>query len=160
MRLYLARHGEARAPGDGSPAVLTEQGVRDVERVAAWAAGRVTRVDQILHSGLERAEQTAEIFGRRLQPRNGIRAAPGLLPDDSVRDAALWLEHETRPLLFVSHLPFLDDLAGLLINGDPRQHAVHFTTGAVAHLEQDDGKWTLTWYLTPEGTTPGTEALD
>lgn len=117
MRLYLVRHGKA-APGaldDLRP--LTPQGRADAGRLAALCAGAGIRVDEIRHSGLVRARETAEILATRLHPPGGLVEMQGLRPDDDAEGAAIELSLATSPLMVVSHMPFVAELAGRLTSG-------------------------------------------
>jgi phosphohistidine phosphatase len=59
---------------------LTEQGRRDVERVADFAARMGLEVSQIRRSGKTRAEQTAAVLDKALAPPEGIVAVSGWPP--------------------------------------------------------------------------------
>jgi phosphohistidine phosphatase len=150
MILYLVQHGEA-APKEVEPnRPLTEEGQRDVVQVASMAVRLGVDVRQIWHSGKTRAEQTADIWGEALSPREGVVAVGGLRPKDDVRPIAEALAAETGPLMVVGHLPFLERLVGLLVTGDPGCPAVRFRTGGLVCLVQVDEVWQVVWILTPE----------
>jgi len=81
--LYLVRHGEAAHKDTDPQRALTESGADHVRRIAAWAAQVGVVVKEIRHSGKLRAEQTANIFGERLNAAE-TRAVSGLAPHDDV----------------------------------------------------------------------------
>lgn len=108
--LYLVRHGEAFGDGPDSERALTDRGIADVERVAAWAARANVSVRSIHHSGKRRAEQTAAIFAAHLRPPAGVSPMSGLHPNDD--PAALVVPD--LPAMIVSHLPFLAHLTAAL----------------------------------------------
>lgn len=152
MRLYLVQHGDA-VPKDADPErPLTEQGRQDVARVAALVQEAGFQVDQIRHSGKRRAEETAAILAEHLQPAQGFVASPGLGPQDDVRPTAKLLDQEPRTLMLVGHRPFLDQLAGLLIAGDPGRSTVQFAKGGIVCLERAPSSlyWSVSWAVTPE----------
>ena len=49
--------------------------------MADWAARMGIKVDEIRHSGKRRAEQTATIFAKHLNPSRGVIAVKGLNPN-------------------------------------------------------------------------------
>lgn len=152
MRVYLVRHGKAAQSGYANDAErpLTERGQADVQRIARRMAKAGITVHQIRHSGLVRAEQTAEIFGRALRPPGGVIAVTGLTYDAPVEALARALHLEPAPVMFVGHNPFMEELASLLLTGQPGPRPVWFTTAGTACFEYDQGAWSLRWLLIPE----------
>ena len=69
-------------------------------------------------------------------------------------DVHLWAERiskETKDLLLVSHLPFLEKLSSLLLCGDENARLVLFRYGAIVHLDQkEDKRWAVRWILNTE----------
>jgi phosphohistidine phosphatase len=88
MTLLLVQHGGAKPESDDPERSLTDRGAQTVEQMAGWAAGMKIKVDQIRHSGKRRAEQTATIFAKHLNPLKGLIAVQGLTPLDSVNSVA------------------------------------------------------------------------
>ncbi len=162
MKLYLVQHGEAQPKSRDSERPLTEQGLGDVARVAAFARRGGVEVHQIRHSGKRRAEETAAVFARHLEPVDGMLALPGLAPMDDVRPVAELLSRETRSLMFVGHRPFMDRLVGLLVAGDTSNTVVHFQKGCIVCLERDPKSWTwaVRWAVTPELVAGAAEQLE
>jgi phosphohistidine phosphatase len=129
---------------------LTARGEEAVRRVAEFAEQAGVRVSQIRHSGKRRAQQTAEIFARLLQPKRGVVAVSGLNPDDPVEPMARALANEDEPLMLVGHLPFMAELAAELIAGNHELPAVRFQMGGIVCLERNElGDWSLAWMVTP-----------
>jgi phosphohistidine phosphatase len=151
MKLYLVQHGDAEAKKDDPARHLTEQGRDDVARVSAFARSANVQVHQIRHSLKDRAAETAAILAERLEPEGGVAALPGLAPRDDVRTVAELLNRETRPLMLVGHLPFMDRLLGLLVAGDQTSTVVRFQKGGIVCLERDPKEWTwsVQWAVTP-----------
>jgi phosphohistidine phosphatase SixA len=53
-------------------------------------------------------------------------------------------------MVVVGHLPFLDRLVALLVNGDETREILSFPEGGTACLERGlDKKWRLQWFLDP-----------
>jgi phosphohistidine phosphatase len=152
MKLYLVQHGEAKPKAQDPERPLTAQGQDDVERVAAFARRAGVEIHQIRHSGTRRAEETATILGKHLEPADGVVAIEGLAPTGDVRRVAEFLGRETRPFMFVGHRPFMDRLAGLLVAGDKECAAVRFAQGGIVCLERDPETraWVVRWVVTPD----------
>jgi phosphohistidine phosphatase len=152
VKLYLVQHGDARPKSEDPERPLTEQGRDDVARVAAFARRAGVEIHQIRHSGKRRAEETATILGKHLEPAHGIVAIEGLAPSGDVRRVAEFLSRETQPLMFVGHRPFMDRLTGLLVAGDKEHAVVRFSKGGIACLERDPESraWAVRWVVTPD----------
>ena len=84
MTLFLVQHGEAKQENEDPDRSLTDRGAEVVERMADWAARSGITVNQIFHSGKRRAEQTAAIFVKHLNPSRGVTELKGLSPNDDV----------------------------------------------------------------------------
>jgi phosphohistidine phosphatase len=154
MQVYLVQHGLATREEDDPERPLTAEGRAEVERVARAAAAAGVRPDSILHSGKNRARQTAEIFAAHAKPAQGVRAVEGLGPRDDPQRAKERLERADAPLLLVGHLPHLGRLAGLLLAGDAEREVVAFRNGGVVCLERREKGFALRWILTPELLVP------
>mgnify|MGYP001822478467 CR=1 FL=1 len=152
MRLYLVQHGEAKPKSEDPARPLSEQGVSDVTRMAAFARGAGVEVAQIRHSGKRRAEETAAILAEQLEPPQGVVVLPGLAPKDDVQPVAEFLGRETRNLMFVGHRPFMDRLAALLVMGVQNRKLLRFQRGGIVCLERDPKTraWVVRWVVTPE----------
>ena len=152
MKLYLVQHGDAKPKAEDPERPLTEQGRKDVAQVAAFAQRAGVQVAQIRHSGKRRAEETAAILAEHLAPSDGVVALPGLAPKDDTGRVAELLNQETRPLMLVGHLPFMDRLAGLLVTGSRDRVVMRFQKGGIVCLERDPKTWTWTvcWMATPD----------
>jgi phosphohistidine phosphatase len=151
MRVFLVRHGEA-APLATSDVdrPLTAAGRASVHKLAAWCAANGVAPDEIRHSGLLRAEQTAEILAARLAPPDGVRAVRGLAPDDDARLVADELRHETTSPLIVTHMPFIGELTALLAGW---RSPLAFTTAEIACLERDGAKFRIAASWRPPATS-------
>lgn len=143
MELYLVQHGKAKSKDEDPERPLNEDGVKDSEASALWAAGHGIEVNEIRHSGKARARETAEIFGKHLNPPMGVQAEDGLAPNDDVAPLAEILREEPEPLMLVGHLPFLARLAGQLVAGDPEKEITEFVNSGVVCLRRQSGGWKL-----------------
>ncbi|MBT2787459.1 MULTISPECIES: phosphohistidine phosphatase SixA [unclassified Halomonas] len=138
--MLIMRHGEA-APGYPDQARrLTPHGEQEAEKMACWLAERVSAgelfVPRVYASPYARAQQTAQIIsdalGVSLQTLNFIT------PDDPPSAVSGWLleQPEGTPIMLVSHMPLVGELAGLLVEGSPAQ-GVGFPTAAIAEFEAE-----------------------
>jgi len=150
MEFFLVRHGDARHESEDPLRPLSARGRREVDAVARAAAARNLRVSAIVHSDKLRARETAEIFGRFVRPRNGVRQISGLAPEDDPEIVKAELEMSAVPLMLVGHLPHLARLASLLISGDSERPTVDFSTATIVCLSLDAGSWKFVWRLSPE----------
>ncbi len=149
MELFLVQHGKAHSEAEDPERSLTEEGTREVERIAAWAGRTTISPHEIVHSGKRRAQQTAEILARHLSPPGGVRAVEGLAPADDVEPWASRLAERSDSLMIVGHLPFLARLAGRLVAGNAAREAVRFRFGGIVHLVRDGDGWHLAWAVHP-----------
>lgn len=152
MRVYIVRHGKAsREPqyADDAERPLLERGRSDVEKIAKHLAEAGIDVHQIRHSGLLRAQQTAEIFGAHLNPPGGVIAVKGLRYTDPVDVLARELEHESEPVMLVGHNPFMENLVAMLLGISVERTPVWFGTSSTVSMEYlpMSSEWTLRWAL-------------
>jgi len=149
MKLYLIQHGEAKSEAEDPERSLTTRGEEEVRGIARGTKRLDLRPSKIYHSGKRRAQQTAEIIANAL--RLPVEPEEGLNPNDNVWPWAERISKETRDLMIVGHLPFLQKLTSLLLCGDENARLVLFRYGAIVCLDQKDDKgWAVRWVLTPE----------
>lgn len=150
MRLYLVRHGDAKEEVEDPRRPLSDAGRAKVETVAGLAKGLGVRPTRVLHSGKLRAEETAEVIARVLDIGVNPESTEGLAPNDDVRP---WPERVAgdRDVMLVGHLPFMEELASLLLCGDHAGRIIEMPTAALVCLEHvGDAEWRLRWILTSE----------
>jgi len=165
-RLLLLRHAKALpATGrDDHARGLIERGRRDAARMAAFIAEEGLIPQLVVHSGAERARQTAAVvvdaWPRRIEPQ----VEPKLY--DASRRAVLAvvraLPDAAAAAMLVAHNPGLADLANQLVGGgakrDIARMAGKFPTAGLAVLEFDVERWrdvepgsaALTRFVTPD----------
>ena len=138
--VLIMSHGEA-APGFPDHArPLTPRGEREADTMARWLASRVEQgeltLPMLYASPYVRAQQTAQRISDALGvPLNTLSF---ITPEDPPSDVSEWLltHRDDAPIMLVSHMPLVGDLAGLLVEGAPSQ-GVGFPTAAIAELEAD-----------------------
>lgn len=152
MHLYLVQHGEAKSKDVDPDRRLTEKGIQDVQKVAAFLKTLDIGVDSIWHSGKARALETANILATAFSSAQGVTVREGIAPKDSVDPVKSDLSKAEEDLMIVGHLPFLNKLASALITDYESSDAVAFRQAGVICLKRDDddGNWRLSWMVIPD----------
>ena len=150
MRILLARHGDAVSSSTYSERPLSELGRRQMESVAAQLRQRGVQVDEVLHSDLLRAKESATILAATVCPSHVPLIQPGLRPNDDPIPLAIEVIDRGRTSLLVGHLPFMHLLSGYLVSGKLERGGIEFLTGTIACFEQNGSRWPLVWRVDPE----------
>lgn len=151
MRLYLAQHAKAASKESDPQRRLTEEGLRDVQKVAEFIAPLDLCVDYLWHSGKKRAEQTAEILAEVIKVNKEHTARDGLGPNDDVAALKNELLLSKEDVMIVGHLPFLSKLTSLLLTGSESANTVAFKNAGIVCLNRsNEDKWQLQWMIIPE----------
>ena len=151
MKLYLVQHAKA-APKEVDPErPLTEEGLRDVERIAQFVKPLSLCVGYLWHSGKKRAVQTAEVLAEVVKINKTHTARDGLGPSDDVTPVQIGLLSSQDDIMIVGHLPFLSKLASLLLAGSESAETVAFKQGGIVCLSRcNENKWQIDWMVIPE----------
>ena len=157
MKLYLMQHGQAKSKEEDPDRPLTERGQEEVEFISAFVTRHLSMsVNQVMHSGKVRAQETAELAAEQLRPAKGIVPAEDL---DPMADPTSWakrLEEIDDDIMLVGHLPHLSNLASTLLCNWADGKPVAFQMGGIVCLERDGSRvWSLAWMLTPDILKPG-----
>jgi phosphohistidine phosphatase len=147
--VYLVRHGEAVAASENPERPLSQAGREAVEQIARLARQRQVEVSVICHSGILRAEETAEILAKHLMPPSGVKAISGLLPEDDPVAGKAELEAAAAPIMWVGHLPYMGRLAALLVRGDMEASVIDFQPAAMVCCARVAAQWKIEWHLAP-----------
>jgi phosphohistidine phosphatase len=151
MVVYLVQHAEAKPEAEDPQRDLTAKGQMDIESVAHHMKRLNVQVRQIFHSGKTRAQTTAEVMARHLNPPRGISEAPGLAPLDPPE---IWYERLAQmdeDILLVGHLPHLGSLAALLLSGDKDRNVINFQMGSAVRLRRVAAdQWAVDWMIPPD----------
>jgi len=151
MSVYLMQHGKPVPKEEDPDRPLSDQGKRDVRRVAEFLKKSGVEVGEAFHSGKTRARQTAEIMLSQLNPEIKAQKRAGLSPLDEVKEIATQIRGAEKELLIAGHLPHLGKLASLLVAGDEAVPVVKFQQGGVVCLQSDEGDgWSVAWMVVPE----------
>lgn len=149
MHLYLVRHGEAMSEQEDPERPLSNRGREEVDRVSRAAAKKGMSASKILHSDKLRAKQTAEILARNVIPTEGICEISGLGPDDNPVVTKAEIEASGGSLIVVGHLPHLNRLAMMLLNGSSSSQVIDFPTASVVCLSRAKKDWKVSWTIDP-----------
>jgi phosphohistidine phosphatase len=147
--VYLVRHGDAVAASENPKRPLSEAGRKAVEQIAGLARERQVAVSAIYHSGILRAQETAEILAQQLMPPAGVKAIGGLLPEDDPVAGKAELEAAADPVMLVGHLPYMGRLAALLVRGDMESPVIDFQPAAIVCCSRVATQWKIEWHLAP-----------
>ncbi|MFP3928317.1 MAG: phosphohistidine phosphatase SixA, partial [Desulfobacteraceae bacterium] len=144
MRLYLVQHGRPVPKEQDPDRPLSDEGRREVERVANFLSQAGIRVPRVEHSGKTRAAQTAELLVKRVNPGAAAEPRSGLGPLDDPASFASSVAEQEEDRMLVGHLPHLDRLASLLAAGDQEAGVADFKQGGVVCLVRgDSGSWSI-----------------
>ena len=153
MAIYLIQHGKSLSKDQDPQKGLSTEGAAAVRRMAQVAATYDVPVTAVLHSGKQRARQTAEIMAAAVNPQNGIQAVDGIAPLDDVIAFAGTLDLSSN-VMIVGHLPFLEKLAAYLITGQENKPVFQMQNGGILCLDYYKGteQVAVKWALMPNVT--------
>lgn len=151
MKLYCMRHGEASADEFGEKK-LTSSGRKMVLAAATQMRDKCCNIASIIHSGVQRTQETAAIVSATLDIEN-VSAAPALLGENApalplIDMLPAW---ETDTLL-VGHLPMLMSFMTTLLKLEQtHQQISQFMPATIVCLERvAHDQWLIDWVWTPE----------
>lgn len=157
MYLYLVQHAEALSKEADPSRSLSEKGMEDIKKVAAFVKVFNIEVHHIFHSGKMRALQTAQMLADNITSDMGVLEAEGLAPMD---DPAIWFKRIAEikeDAMLVGHLPHLGKLAMQLLCGKKEGEIINFEMGSIVCLKRTDvgidanrdGNWAVDWIIKP-----------
>jgi phosphohistidine phosphatase len=149
VRCYLVRHGDALSAHVDPQRPLSARGRAEVAELARLALCREVEVVELRHSGILRAQETAEILAGYLKPPGGVHPTAGLLPEDDPEIAKAELEAADQPILLVGHLPYLSRLAALLVKGDAARSIGEFSPATMLCCTKTGAGWRIEWRIAP-----------
>ena len=151
MKLYLIQHGRAASRDVDSRRPLTEEGRRDVEKIAAFVEPLGLSVDYLWHSRKMRAIQTADILAGVVTVREEKTACDGLAPNDDVSAVRDEIISGGRDVMIVGHMPFVSKLASLLLAGSESADVVVFRQAGIVCLSYPESShWQVEWIIVPD----------
>jgi len=151
MKIYVARHGDSLTNDMDHKRQLSEKGRKDIKRIANFLSHQHIQVSYLFHSGILRAEQTAELLALGISSKTPNQARAGLEPLDSVLPLENTIATLDGDAVFVGHLPFVERLVGRLVTGDEHNLVTDFQAGTIVCLELAGKKrWIIRWMLCPD----------
>ena len=151
MKLYLVQHAKAASKQVNLQRSLTEEGLRDVQKGAAFIKPLKLCLDCLWHSGKRRAAETAELLAEVIEIKKAKIARDGLAPNDDVTTLRDELAFSQQDIMIVGHLPFLSKLVSLLLAGSESADTVAFRNGGIVCLNRSETEqWQIDWIVTPE----------
>ncbi len=159
MKLFFLRHGIAAEKGAftrDADRPLTEEGIKEMKKIAKGMAALEVRPDVIYSSPFVRAKQTAEIAADTLKLGSKLKFHDALQADSNPSKLIQELAHTSRPpesVMLVGHEPTLSLLISCLLTGKI-EGILALKKGGLCKLETDDLKFgkcaELKWLLTPK----------
>lgn len=149
MKLYLVQHADALSKETDPKRPLSQKGLKDAQKMAAFLLEAELTVDEVVHSGKSRAEQTADVLSKAVWPGNAAIELPGLGPNDSTDHLMHSAETAGGDLMAVGHLPFMAKMAARCLTGFEDGVLIDFEPGAVVCLERQEEGWALSWMQRP-----------
>lgn len=148
MTIYLVRHAHAvdQAPDHSRP--LSERGHEQVRVLGRFLrASEGFAPEEIWHSSLLRAKETAELLTRHAKLEGRQREVAGLRPEDNPAGIARELAGITRSVAVVGHEPHLSTLATLLVTGSAEPVVFVMKKCSALALERAGGQWLVRWHV-------------
>ena len=150
MQLLLIRHTHALAGENDAARPLSERGRKQIRVLARFLKrAEVFAADELWHSPLVRARDTAALLRQRLRASPRLVAVAGLAPRDDPTLIAARLKQRRQPLVIVGHEPHLSALASLLVTGAATPPVFVLKKCAALALTRDRGRWTVQWQVSP-----------
>lgn len=149
MKLYLVQHARAVDKEADPERPLSEAGLGDAAKMAAFLSEADVKVERVAHSGKLRAAQTAKVLAEAVWPGRAAEEIEGLKPNDGTdRLMALALESH-GDLMVVGHQPFMGRMAARCLCGREDGAVLGYEPGTVVCLERSDHGWQLNWMQRP-----------
>ena len=150
MKLYLVQHAKAASKDIDPARSLAKDGIRDIQKVAAFIKPMNLSVDCLWHSGKKRAQQTAEFLAEVITINKEHSAHSGLEPNDDVKTIENEIMSLKHDIMIVGHLPFLSKLASWLLTDRDLSGIVAFKNAGIVCLKYNEDYWNIDWIITPE----------
>jgi phosphohistidine phosphatase len=155
--LYLIRHAHAAEADADAERPLSARGRGQVTWLAEMLRNRGGfHPQEIWHSPLLRARQTAQLLAETLSLGLPLKEVPGLRPDDAPALVAARLESVAHSIAIVGHNPHLSFLGSLLVTGAVGPPIFVMRKASILALEPARGPgvgcWLASWQLAPDSS--------
>lgn len=151
MHVYLIRHAHAEDGARDASRPLSAKGRRQIRAIGRFLAEhKALEVEEIWHSPLVRAQDTATLLAKRLRLSARLVQTSCLKPQDDPHAVARRVRQLAHPVAIVGHDPHLSALASVLVAG--RAIPSHFVLKkcAVLRLDRHGREWSVRWQISPE----------
>lgn len=150
MRYYFAQHGKALSSDIDVTRSLSPEGIDETQTIAETLKRNSAFISRLVHSGKERAAQTAQIFASALDIKSSIKI-DGMAPNDDVVSFCNTISSsEFDNTLFIGHLPHLQKVISFLLIETTSSDIIAFQNSAVACIETNADNAHILWYITPD----------
>ena len=149
MPLFLVQHGVNLAKEKDPEKGLSDKGIEQTRLIANVAGNYKIPVEKIVHSGLTRAEQTAQILKTLLGVEQPVEQVEGIKPMDDVAAFASTID-PCENLMVVGHLPFMERLVSHLICKHQDLLVYKFQNSGIVCLVTENNNWFIKWTLNPD----------
>lgn len=150
MELFLIRHAHALDGADDAARPLSAKGRSQVKRLAEFLRDAdVFTPQEIWHSPLVRAMETAALLARHAGVEVPSREVAGLLPGDEPSAIVKQFARAPGRLALVGHEPQLSALASLLVAGAASPPVFELKKCGVLALEGAGRWWRARWQISP-----------
>ena len=151
MKLYCVRHGHAeRLPDESGERPLTQEGVEEINRVAAYLAHQDVHAVHVMHSGKLRAQQSAVILAEAVAKDQLVEVCELLGSNRLTAPLIDQIQRWHDDTLLVGHMPLMSQLVSALILGNDYTDILRFPPATVVCLERFENRWILNWVLRPD----------
>lgn len=152
MRIFMVQHGEAKTKEEDPDRPLSDSGIYQVKKMAGWLSKKEgLEINELLHSGKNRAEQTAEILASAFKPPMEIERTDYMNPVDNPKIWTDRLSKTEKNIMLIGHLPHLSKLVSQLTTGSMEKEIVQFNNAGIVCLNRNEsGTWSIEWMIIPE----------
>jgi phosphohistidine phosphatase len=151
MKLYLVQHAKAVSTEVNLARPLSEEGRKEMQKIAEFIKPLNLCVDYLWHSDKKRAAETAELLAKVVKVNKSHTGRSGLGPNDDVMTLKEELTSGRQDIMIVGHMPFLGKLSSLLLAGSESAGTVVFKNAGILCLSRsDENHWQIDWMVIPE----------
>ena len=153
IRLYLARHAHADPAFTDETRPLSSKGKKQVRRLCdGFSRSGLLQPESIWHSGLTRAEETAQGLASGLKLEVPLIQKSGLSPFDDPASILGLIDSFRCSILIVGHEPNLSYLARLLVDPNLGREPIVFPKASVLCFSRlvvgsQHTPWQIEWHI-------------
>jgi phosphohistidine phosphatase len=151
MKAYLVRHAQAFPSSEDPEGHLTPQGEKTAREVGKFLKNHSkAEITHYYHSHKTRAKETAKLIAAQLNLPSPITEVDGLQPMDK---PIVWknnLNTIEKDVMVVSHLPYLNNLARILLEPAGNFVDINFRNGTCLCIERYASEhWVIDYEFSP-----------